>query len=87
MRALVQVVDLKFGNTANFPRYAEETGRPPVEPPLMFKKRCLQFLDHLSERQAMAAVIDNLLSRGVLGLAANERPPAPTAMGHVYSRL
>jgi len=76
VRALVQVVDLKVGNTAILPRYAEETGRSPDEPPLMFKKRCLQFLDHLSERQVMAAVTGNLLSRVFLGLAANEQPPS-----------
>ena len=61
LRDLVRVVDFDFVNTECAPLYAEETGRPPYEPALMFKMVCLQFLYNLSDRQVEEAVTFNLL--------------------------
>jgi len=87
LRDLVRVVDFEFVNTECAPLYAEETGRPPYEPTLMFKMVCLQFLYNLSDRQVEEAVTFNLLYKWFLGLAADERPPDHTVLCRFRARL
>jgi hypothetical protein len=41
---MARIVDVEFVNTERTPLYAEETGRLPYEPALMFKIVVLQFL-------------------------------------------
>ena len=53
----------------------------------MFTMVCLQFLYNLSDRQVEAAVTFNLLYKWFLGLAADERPPDPTALCRFRARL
>ena len=65
LRDLVRVVDFDFVNTECAPLYAEETGRPPYEPALMFKMVCLQFLYNLSDRQVEVYVVRSFWTQSV----------------------
>ena len=87
LRDLTRLIEWEFVNEECASLYADETGRPPYDPALMFKMVFLQFLYDLADREVEEAVTFNLLYQWFLGLAVDEPPPAHTSVCRFRVRL
>lgn len=87
VRKIDAVIDFNFIYECVEDLYSEETGRPSIDPVLLFKIAFIQYVFGIrSMRQTIVEIETNIAYRWFLGLGLDEKVPHFTTFGKNYAR-